>query len=195
MLFNVRPVPTPVIGEFGAVMPEPAEPIEPLEARLRQCVPADYSGTIDVLVGDGDAAEEILAAANTQQCDLIVMGTHGRSGFERLLMGSVAEAVLRGSSCPVMTVRLSKPADQSTDSSAEPAVKADDLVTVSSAANAVDAEIIRNALSANGIRCFSEGSNQGGFSGALGFPVKINVRAADFDRASKIIESREACCH
>jgi nucleotide-binding universal stress UspA family protein len=38
-------------------------------------------------------------------CDLIVMGTHGRTGLGRLLMGSVAETVLRKAPCPVLTVK------------------------------------------------------------------------------------------
>jgi nucleotide-binding universal stress UspA family protein len=54
----------------------------------------------------GDAAAEILRATREVQGDLIVMGTHGRTGLGRLLMGSVAEKVLRGAECPVLTVRV-----------------------------------------------------------------------------------------
>jgi nucleotide-binding universal stress UspA family protein len=196
-LLYVRPVPMPLVGEFGTVIPDPPGPIEPLQARLRQCVPANHKGTINFCVGDGNAAEEILATAKAQQCDMIIMGTHGRSGFGRLLMGSVAEAVLRGASCPVMTIKPSKPgsAAQLAEADAEPAVNANDLVPVATAANAVDAEILRNALNAEGIRCFTEGMNQAGMTGTLGIPIKINVRATDFDRANKIIQNREACCH
>ena len=46
----------------------------------------------------------IVACANTTGADLIVIGTHGRSGFERLMLGSVAEKVLRKATCPVLTV-------------------------------------------------------------------------------------------
>jgi len=53
----------------------------------------------------GDPAEQILRVANEIHADLIVMGTHGRTGLERLLMGSVAEQVLRQAPCPVLTVR------------------------------------------------------------------------------------------
>jgi nucleotide-binding universal stress UspA family protein len=55
-------------------------------------------------------AEGILAAAADEQADLIVMGTHGRGGLSRLLMGSVAEHVLRKAPCPVLTVKA-PPAD------------------------------------------------------------------------------------
>ena len=53
----------------------------------------------------GSDREEILAAANEIGCDLIVMGTHGRSALGRLLMGSVAESVLPRANCPVMVVK------------------------------------------------------------------------------------------
>ena len=54
---------------------------------------------------EGDAAEEVLRVADDVGADLIVMGTHGRTGLGRVLMGSVAEAVLRGSRCPVLVVK------------------------------------------------------------------------------------------
>ena len=47
---------------------------------------------------------DLLNAAG--QCDLIVMGTHGRKGLPRLLMGSVAEEVVRKSPCPVLTIKV-----------------------------------------------------------------------------------------
>jgi len=56
-------------------------------------------------VGEGDSAVEILRAAQDLKADLIVMGTHGRTGLGRLLMGSVAEQVVRKAPCPVLTVR------------------------------------------------------------------------------------------
>lgn len=54
----------------------------------------------------GDASRVILEIAKEDKCDLIVMGTHGRKGFERLVMGSVAERVVRQADCPVLTVRI-----------------------------------------------------------------------------------------
>jgi nucleotide-binding universal stress UspA family protein len=54
----------------------------------------------------GDAAKEILRAARDLSADLIVMGTHGRTGIARLL-GSVAEKVVRRAQCPVLTIRPS----------------------------------------------------------------------------------------
>ena len=60
-------------------------------------------------VQDGDPVVEILEVTREAPCDLIVMGTHGRTGLGRLLMGSVAEQVLRRASCPVLTVRTPFP--------------------------------------------------------------------------------------
>jgi len=65
----------------------------------------DASGVaIEAVVREGTTAGEILDQATSMKADLLVIGTHGRSGFERLLLGSVAEKVLRRASCPVMTV-------------------------------------------------------------------------------------------
>lgn len=49
--------------------------------------------------------EQILRAAKRLKCDLIVLATHGRTGLRHVLMGSVAENVVRRASCPVLTVR------------------------------------------------------------------------------------------
>jgi nucleotide-binding universal stress UspA family protein len=65
---------------------------------------------IETRVGDGAPHAEILRVAGQVGADLIVMGTHGRSGLAHLLLGSVAEKVLRASTIPVLTVRMPKPA-------------------------------------------------------------------------------------
>jgi universal stress protein A len=59
----------------------------------------------EMLTRIGDPAHEILAAERRLAADLIVLATHGRKGVRRMLLGSVAEAVLRSASCPVLTVR------------------------------------------------------------------------------------------
>ena len=53
----------------------------------------------------GEPSAEILKAAQNLKCDLIVMGTHGRRGMAHLMMGSVAERIIRSSPVPVLTVR------------------------------------------------------------------------------------------
>jgi nucleotide-binding universal stress UspA family protein/dienelactone hydrolase len=62
-------------------------------------------GPIAYRIGEGDAADVILDLAEREGCDLIVMGTHGRNGLRRAVIGSVAEAVVRRASCPVLTIR------------------------------------------------------------------------------------------
>jgi nucleotide-binding universal stress UspA family protein len=57
-------------------------------------------------VGIGNPAHEILELARTGGFDLIVMGTHGRTGFAHAFMGSVAEKVVRRAGCPVVSVRV-----------------------------------------------------------------------------------------
>jgi len=58
---------------------------------------------------EGDAVGHILRIAQEVPCDLIVLGTHGRRAVARLLMGSVAEAVVRKAACPVLTVKTPLP--------------------------------------------------------------------------------------
>ena len=78
--------------------------------RLSDLVSALTSGGLasDFLISGGLPADSILDAARAQSVDVIVMGTHGRRGLSHALFGSVAESVLRRSSCPVLTVRSPK---------------------------------------------------------------------------------------
>ena len=57
----------------------------------------------------GYAAEEILTVAEAEKADIIVMGTHGRKGIDRILFGSVAEQVVKNSTFPVLTIRPKGP--------------------------------------------------------------------------------------
>ncbi len=59
----------------------------------------------EMLVEDGPAAPVILGAADRLGADLVVVGTHGRTGIERLALGSVAETVVRAAACPVLVMR------------------------------------------------------------------------------------------
>ncbi|MCC7475948.1 MAG: universal stress protein [Pirellulales bacterium] len=79
------------------------------EARLKQVVPPDANVACEhhFLLGLPDA--EIVGFATDHGIDLIVMASHGRSGLSRLVMGSVAEAVLRKAPCPVLVVKQPHP--------------------------------------------------------------------------------------
>jgi nucleotide-binding universal stress UspA family protein len=57
---------------------------------------------------DGSPSKEIVQYATDEGCDIIVMGTHGRSGVNRLLLGSVAERVVRSGTVPVMTIGVAE---------------------------------------------------------------------------------------
>lgn len=60
---------------------------------------------VRAVMNDGAPVEEILKAARETSADLIVIGTHGRTGLPHVLLGSVAERVVRNAPCPVLTVR------------------------------------------------------------------------------------------
>lgn len=62
--------------------------------------------TVETHLVEGSPSREIVRNAEEGDCDLIVMGTHGRGGIDRLLLGSVAERVVRSSNVPVLTVRV-----------------------------------------------------------------------------------------
>jgi nucleotide-binding universal stress UspA family protein len=74
---------------------------------LAQLVPEAESAGVEVarLVTVGSPYRKILDMAETEQVDLIVMATAGRTGFSHLIMGSIAERVVRTASCPVLTIR------------------------------------------------------------------------------------------
>jgi len=63
----------------------------------------------------GSPADEICHYVEEQQVDLVVIGTHGRTGLERLMMGSVAESLVRKCPCPVLSVRLPQQAEADSD--------------------------------------------------------------------------------
>jgi nucleotide-binding universal stress UspA family protein len=77
-------------------------------SQLEQIRPANPRIPVHHAFLEGDPATEIVRYARDASMDVIVMGTHGRTGVDRLLMGSVAEQVLRGAPCTVMVVKLPK---------------------------------------------------------------------------------------
>lgn len=71
----------------------------------------DADVEIETAIEDGTPHRAILEYADDEGVDLIVMGTHGRSGLDRYLLGSVTERVVRGAEIPVLTVRVSDESD------------------------------------------------------------------------------------
>ena len=75
-------------------------------SQLEQIRPTNPRIPVTHVFLEGDPATEIARYAADANIDLIVMGTHGRTGLERMLLGSVAEQTLRGAPCSVLVVKL-----------------------------------------------------------------------------------------
>jgi len=84
---------------------EPEAYRQQLWTDLCRVKPPDATVPVEHILAEGDAATEIVRVAGERGCDLIVLATHGRTGLDRLLMGSVAEHVVRKAPCPVLTIR------------------------------------------------------------------------------------------
>ena len=110
-LLNVVGIPSLGVPELGLAMAsvtidtvvvENQKAIDELAARKRTIAPIGQA-----ILRTGDAKDTILQVAKELGADLIVMGTHGRRGLKRALLGSIAELVVRTAACPVLTVRTS----------------------------------------------------------------------------------------
>jgi universal stress protein A len=99
--------PSPVMGNAGALLipPDPEVYRQEYEGQLRQLQPPDPKIRVEHRLELGETVTKILEVVQECHCDMIVMGTHGRTGIGRLLMGSVAEKIVRNSVCPVLTVK------------------------------------------------------------------------------------------
>lgn len=98
-------VPTPILAYGEGVVPaEPESVLREAREQLDRLVVPAPEPPAERRVKDGDPVAVILRVARELPADLIVMGTHGRTGLGRLLMGSVAEQVVRRAACPVLTV-------------------------------------------------------------------------------------------
>jgi len=113
-VFNAPVLPpgtlTPLMPPVGVAetlpVPSPVERDELLEEvrRFSGVTDARRDCRVDVVVAEGSPVREILRYAEQLPADLLVLGTHGRSGFEALFLGSVTEKVLRSTHVPVLTV-------------------------------------------------------------------------------------------
>jgi nucleotide-binding universal stress UspA family protein len=81
-------------------------------SRLRDLMPDAFRGAWEADIADGQPADTILRIAQDRRADLIVMGTHGRTALQHVLLGSVAEKVVRLAPCPVLTVRNKRTAER-----------------------------------------------------------------------------------
>lgn len=90
-------------------MPDDEDTIERLKTKLLECVPEEIRSDmqIEAMVVRGIPFAEIISIAKKNNADMIVMGTHGRTGLAHIMIGSVSEKVVRKAHCPVLTVRQS----------------------------------------------------------------------------------------
>src|SRR5262245_34088727 len=114
ILLHVRSLPFPMIAD-GYISPQTYDEMErasrgAADKQMQKLVAEAKKRGVRVrgLVGEGVAHEQILRAARSQKADMIVMGTHGRTGMSKLFLGSVAGRVVSAAPVPVLTVRGKK---------------------------------------------------------------------------------------
>ena len=90
-------------GELYYGLPEPNS--ERILKMLEDVKPSDPSVPYTHRLTMGDPAGEVVRMATDENAEMIIIGTHGRTGMTRLLMGSVAEAIVRRAPCPVLVYR------------------------------------------------------------------------------------------
>jgi nucleotide-binding universal stress UspA family protein len=110
VLLHAFQPPSYIYGEGGYGVPEALGRIEEaarkdLDAWRRDAETRGLT-SVEAMVVEGTAWEEIIGAAAALTADLIVMGTHGRTGIKHMVIGSVAERVVRQAPCSVLVVRL-----------------------------------------------------------------------------------------
>ncbi len=116
-VLHIQPPPVPVsetpFAGYAAVPLPPPPDAEQLTREVRRfCEPVTAGGQLpEIVIRDGNPVNEIVEQAEQMPADLLVLGTHGRGGFERVALGSVTERVIRKVRCPVLTVppRSSEP--------------------------------------------------------------------------------------
>ncbi len=92
-------VPHPSIKRFEEEM------LEGVKKSMEKFLDEHFQGIpVETHILTGDAASEIIKFSQENDIDLILMGTHGRKGLDKTIFGSVAECVVRGASCPVLTI-------------------------------------------------------------------------------------------
>ena len=111
LIVHVEEPPLPYTGGEMYFTP-PEYPNPEVRRMLHAIVPPDATIRYEHRLEMGDAAEEIVRVAGEEAVDLIVIGTHGRTGLRHLLMGSVAETVMRHASCPVLTLKQANKAPE-----------------------------------------------------------------------------------
>jgi nucleotide-binding universal stress UspA family protein len=101
------------IGSEGVILSEDVDELRGFaQKELQELRPTNPTLRIEHVLREGPTVNTVVETARELAADLIVMGTHGHTGFRRLILGSVAEEVLRHAPCPVLTVKEQRPSDQ-----------------------------------------------------------------------------------
>jgi len=103
MLVHVQELPRSYWGEMYYGIPEPSR--EELNNMLSDVQAGDDQVDVQYLLLSGHPAGAIVQLAEDEGVDLIVLGSHGRTGFSRAILGSVAEAIVRHATCPVLVCK------------------------------------------------------------------------------------------
>jgi len=107
LLYVKQPQET-IQGEFGLMPPNPRIRMPEYSTDSASWCRRAQRSQSKRFVLHGNVADIILQVAKTNQCDLIVLGTHGRKGLARLIYGDVADSVTRAAPCPVLALRTSQ---------------------------------------------------------------------------------------
>jgi len=108
LIVHVLAVPSGEQGEGMLHSGVDQETPQTAERRLKAIKSTEEDVQFEHRLVRGEPAKEILRVAQEENAEFIVLGTHGRTGLMRVLMGSVAEQVVRDATCPVMTVKIPK---------------------------------------------------------------------------------------
>ena len=114
IVVHVVPQAVQVLGPQSGIPARAADAMEAdlqdykreMKEKLHELQDRRHQIALEHALCEGDAAAEILRTARNRDCDLIVLGTHGRSGLAHVLLGSVAEEVARNAPCPTVMVRV-----------------------------------------------------------------------------------------
>lgn len=110
---NEVPVTTPystvdpiIFNESPLVMPEMIDALKDSSQRLLNRIATTFGQDVTIyrFIKSGNPIDEILLTAEEWNADLLILGTHGRTGFDHFIAGSVAEKVVRKSKCPVLII-------------------------------------------------------------------------------------------
>lgn len=116
LIVHVQELPKVYAGDMYYGIAEPSS--EEVMSMLRDVKPTDGQVPVEYRLLSGEPAEAVVRLSDEEDVDMIVVGSHGRTGFSRALLGSVAEAIVRKAHCPVVVCKQRIPKHAATASTA-----------------------------------------------------------------------------